>query len=233
FWQADSVGDYTLNSRLIFSDENSKNDSFSSAFTLIKTADIKADRIVLPTNNAELFTKQKYAPQVWIKNDGLTDFDLFSVVAEIYVEDTLFYTNTKAIELDESDSAKVEFDSLSFDNPSTNASMMVYVVAQGDNYGYNDTIANSFIITKSANVKDITERLLKVYPNPYKNRISVESAYPIEKIRLYSLQGKLVAEYYPNSTSFNITQGLNGNNFLLEMESNNSVVRRIVLFQGD
>lgn len=213
------------------SDEDNRNDSFTSSFRLIKTADIKADKIVFPLESAELVTQQNYEPQVWIKNDGLTNFDLFSIVAEVYIEDTLYYVSTKAYNLPFGDSILVSFDSLFFDGASANAYCLIYVAAQGDEYAYNDSLINRFTIVKSISIQKIKNYSITVYPNPYQNYLIVESDVIMDQIRLYSLNGKLEAEYYPRSRKYRITEGLNGKTYLLEIESNGALSTKMVLFQ--
>lgn len=231
FWLMDTVGSYTLKSQLLNPDEDNRNDSFTSSFSLIKTADIKADRIVFPLESDELATQTKYEPQVWIKNDGLTYFDLFSIVAEVYIEDTLYYISTQAYDLDAGDSILVSFDSLSFNGASTNAYCLMHIAAQGDEYAYNDTLINRFTIVKSISVQKMNTYSLKVYPNPYRDYLMVESDTKIDQILLYSMDGQLVAEYFPRANNYRITEGLQGKTYLLEIISNGESATKIVLFR--
>ncbi len=67
----------------------------------------------------------------------------------------------------------------------------VYYVESGNNLGcFNESNSSYFA---GVGINRINNEI-KIYPNPFKNRIIIENAEIIERIRLYDLQGKLLIE---------------------------------------
>lgn len=69
---------------------------------------------------------------------------------------------------------------------------------------------------------------VSIYPNPVKNELSIQAAYPIETIELYTISGNLIEKVSMNSTFIKLPLQLENGYYLVKVKSETTeVVKRI------
>jgi hypothetical protein len=76
-------------------------------------------------------------------------------------------------------------------------------------------------------VESIKRNDIKVYPNPVKNILTIQSEKPIQTIALYRLTGEKIDQYYPDDTFYQIAlKNQNSGIYILSIDGN---FRKIIM----
>jgi peptidoglycan hydrolase-like protein with peptidoglycan-binding domain len=85
----------------------------------------------------------------------------------------------------------------------------------------NFALTKTAVTTKVQNVESITS---KIYPNPFKDNLTVESAETMKNISIYSVNGQRIKDLTVNSTKANIgTSNFSKGIYMLKIETANGV----------
>src|SRR5699024_2355525 len=82
---------------------------------------------------------------------------------------------------------------------------------------------------EALDIKDYTLQQINIYPNPVKNRLYIECSQEINKIILFTLQGKQIKSIQDsNKKNINVTHLDTGTYFLEVFSNNKSQIRKII-----
>jgi hypothetical protein len=202
FYTPDTVGEFTVESIYYGIDDSSTNNTFESSFIVYKKLDLLVDEIVFPLNDSNLYINRLYKPQVRIKNDGLDSIDLATISCRVYIDGNQIYHSSKLAEIGSGKYLDVDFDSTLQHHQTDQAIIEFTLIAQGDNYNRNDTLSGTFNFVDNSSISEVDGLTLSVYPNPFSNKVTVQSVSKIEKIRVYSANGMLLEEHSPRLSKF-------------------------------
>ncbi|MCD4729872.1 MAG: T9SS type A sorting domain-containing protein [Bacteroidales bacterium] len=84
---------------------------------------------------------------------------------------------------------------------------------------------------KSLGIYNISEKQLKVYPNPAKDIVCIKTLVEVEKVQLVTISGQLVSEQSTsgNKTEINTSEFETGVYFVIVFSSNNIITKKLVI----
>lgn len=83
-----------------------------------------------------------------------------------------------------------------------NNPQFIYVEAQSENCTFSDTIYIHFDIC--SNIEDFASGIIRIYPNPANEQITISSDEAIGEIKIYDITGKVVYQTYTNNNKIKL-----------------------------
>ncbi len=226
-WIAKS-GFYTMSSTLLNTDDLADNNVFSSTFIVRKQLDILIDSILTPTSNSDLIVNRKYKPEVRVRNDGYENADNIVVSCEVRENASLLYIKSKIIALSAYTDTIIAFDSsLTSNDARTNVTARFVVSKLGDLIRDNDTLITTFNFIKGVSISELASKsVIQVYPNPFGAHFIVKSESPINQVKVFDVNGKLVFSQTANQEKeIKVVMELAAGSYVLEVNTSEGIQR--------
>lgn len=192
---AKEPGEFTMQTRLLNTDDFSLNNSLSTTFEVVLRYDAEASMARLPTEDTALRILTVYQPQIGIANNGALDLTGVLIQCRVSVEGTEIYSDLQTVQLNATESATVLFDStLSYHIKSADALAEFICLYSQDEVRENDTLRVNFKFIESLGIDELFYGTVKVYPNPFYQSFGIVAEKPIDAARVYDMNGKIVWE---------------------------------------
>ncbi len=215
-------GVYTLEYTSLNQDDVAENNTLTSTFTVVLRNDIAISEAILPVSADRLPSKQIHRPRVKVSNNGVNAYQSIPVYSRIYVGETMIFDDTRFIDLIAGETIEVTFDSTLKYESIVDARGQFIVSALDDQISANDTLNVDFEFVQGANVVGTENLDTRIYPNPFSSQFTISADYPIERLRLRDLSGKLLLESYPNRSEVILNPSLTSGTYLIEITINDN-----------
>lgn len=220
WFTASWFGDYTFISSLVAADDNIINDVNTTNYLVIRRNDAEVTTIDFPGNGQEFTKGTVLKPQVKITNLGINDLDDILVYCQAFENSVLTYSSSRVLNLKAGQFDQVVFDSTLTSNQNGIVDLAFSVSHASDQLLINDS-AFSYVTFKSgAGVQEFNENITKVYPNPFHNRITIESKDYITSIKLLDVLGREVQSTNVNASKIDVPLLLSEGVYILEVVHN-------------
>ena len=219
-----SLGKYQFAAYATSLDDHANNDSSKHDFYVIKSVDISVDSALLPYEGEALLVKATHQPVVYVSNQGLEAVDdQWSISCQVIVNGNQVYFDQldSAIGLDQV--MRLQFDSsLRFPDPA-NALVNFITEHPMDVEPLNDTLSYQFIFSEKLSVLVPAGLDVMVYPNPFEEQITIRSTQGIDKIEVFSLDGKLISSQMPEASEAKLFLDAGAGTYLVKVYSGDRI----------
>ncbi len=234
FYEPLTTGRFTVISSYLGEDDSASNDQVTTYFNVYKDLDLAIGKVVFPLDTHKVYTGFTYKPEVEIVNEGLFSVELATIGCTVWFEDDIIYSSARIVAIDSGERLIVGLDSSLMHDEVGEAVIMFNVIAQGDDYSFNDTLFATFDFSSNARITKEWLRNISVYPNPFKDEVHIESEDRIDEVRVYDMSGKEVYLDTPQGQFFSISLSfLPPGIYYLEMRSGENQVQRKLLKQSN
>ncbi len=110
------------------------------------------------------------------------------------------------------------------------AGILILTIPAGNYQITKDNVANLYYMSVeyTTAINDLKDAELVLYPNPVKNILHISTSFNIEKIELYSINGRLIETFENNSNRYNL-QHLQSGTYLLKITTPKGVFKRVLV----
>ena len=223
------AGTYTLVSTLISTDNNSDNNTLSTLFRVVKRNDLTVVRSLAPQLNENIYKSSIYKPVAVFKNDGIEPLVNVDIVCDVKVGLISIYRSFKTISAAPGEEVTVSFDSTLTHPDIALATAEFRVEYPEDQIIENDTLFVDFNFVQGLSVNGVEDLGVRLYPNPFINRITIEAPRNITRVKLIDVQGKVVHDAVVSDRFIELDINVAAGQYTLEIELGGSVVRYPIL----
>ena len=223
------AGTYTLVSTLISTDNNSDNNTLSTLFRVVKRNDLTVVRSLAPLLNENIYKSSIYKPVAVFKNDGIEPLVNVDIVCDVKVGLISIYRSFKTISAAPGEEVTVSFDSTLTHPDIALATAEFRVEYPEDQIIENDTLFVDFNFVQGLSVNGVEDLGVRLYPNPFINRITIEAPRNITRVKLIDVQGKVVHDAVVSDRFIELDINVAAGQYTLEIELGGSVVRYPIL----